>query len=157
MGVGPSTKETSLHHFRDPILEVLDGDTDIDLLGIIIAPTSDEYNKKILTGRRCAQWIEAMRADGVIVSSDGWGNSHVDFENLFRELGSRGIPAAGITFKGRQSDFVVSNKYMDTIVDINKSDEGIETEVVGENSTDKTDARKAVAMLKLKIRKKTRE
>ncbi|MEI3335230.1 MAG: proline reductase, partial [Dorea longicatena] len=23
MGIGPSTKETSLHHFRDPLLEVV--------------------------------------------------------------------------------------------------------------------------------------
>ena len=25
MGIGPSTKETSLHHFRDPLLEVVSG------------------------------------------------------------------------------------------------------------------------------------
>ena len=43
---------------------------------------------------------------------------------------------------------------MNTIVDINKSAEGIETEVVGENTTDELDARKAVALLKLKMRKR---
>lgn len=30
MGIGPSTKETSLHHFRDPLLEVVSEDTDLD-------------------------------------------------------------------------------------------------------------------------------
>ena len=35
MGIGPSTKETTLHHFRDPLLEVVSEDTDLDLLGIL--------------------------------------------------------------------------------------------------------------------------
>lgn len=41
---------------------------------------------------------------------------------------------------------------MDTIVDINKSESGTETEIVGENNVDKTDARKALAFLKLKMK-----
>ena len=49
--------------------------------------------------------------------------------------------------------FVVSNKYMDAIVDMNKSEEGIETEVVGENAVDALDAKKALAMLKIKMRR----
>ena len=46
----------------------------------------------------------------------------------------------------------MTNEYMDTIVDINKSTEGVETNVVGENNLDVLDARKAVALLKLKMR-----
>ncbi len=49
---------------------------------------------------------------------------------------------------------MVTNQYMDTIVDINKSKEGVETNVVGENNISKLDAKKALALLKLKIRKK---
>ena len=30
MGIGPSTKETSLHHFRDPLLDVVSSDEDLD-------------------------------------------------------------------------------------------------------------------------------
>ena len=41
MGIGPSTKETSLHHFRDPLLDVVSSDTDLDLMGIIIVGTPD--------------------------------------------------------------------------------------------------------------------
>ena len=44
MGIGPSTKETSLHHFRDPLLEVGAEDTDLDLLGLIIVGTPDDNN-----------------------------------------------------------------------------------------------------------------
>jgi D-proline reductase (dithiol) PrdE len=43
---------------------------------------------------------------------------------------------------------------MDTIVDMNKNPEGIETNIVGENAVDRIDARKATAMLKLKMRKR---
>lgn len=153
MGIGPSTKETSLHHFRDPLIDLLDNDTDIDFQGIILVGTPQDNHDKHLVGQRAAQWAEAMRADGVILSADGWGNSHVDYVNTMEELGVRGLPTVGITFQGTAGAFVVKNKYLDTIIDINKSEEGVETENVGENNLDLTDARKAIAMLKLKIRK----
>lgn len=153
MGIGPSTKETTLHHFRDPLIEVLGDDRDIDFLGVIIVGTPQDNVEKYRVGQRAAQWAEAMRVDGAILSSDGWGNSHVDFANTMEELGIRGIPTVGVTFNGIQGAFVVKNAYMDAIVNINKSKEGIETEVVGENNLSLLDAKKAVAMLKLKIRK----
>ncbi|MGB5822552.1 MAG: glycine/sarcosine/betaine reductase component B subunit [Proteocatella sp.] len=154
MGIGPSTKETSLHHFRDPLLDIVSNDTDIDLLGIILVGTPQDNREKERVGQRTAQWLEAMRVDGCIVSCDGWGNSHVDYANTLEEIGKRDIPLVGVTFNGVQAKFVVTNKYMDTIVDINKSKEGIETEVVGENTADELDAKKAIAFLKLKMRKR---
>lgn len=154
MGIGPSTKETSLHHFRDPLLDILDKDTDIDLLGVMLVGTPQDNADKHFVGCRAAQWAEAMRADGAIVSVDGWGNSHVDYANTFEEIGNRGIPVVGLSFIGIQAKFVVTNRYMDTIVDLNKSVQGIETEVVGENTANALDARKAVAMLKLKMKAK---
>ncbi len=153
MGIGPSTKETSLHMFRDPLVQVLGEDTDLDFTGIMVVGTPDDNKYKNLVGQRAAAWCEAMRLDGVIISADGWGNSHVDYANTFEEIGKRNIPAVGVTFNGTQAKFVVTNQYMDTIVDINKSVEGIETEVVGENNIDLIDARKAVAFLKLKMRR----
>ena len=153
MGIGPSTKETSLHHFRDPLLDVVSNDKDIDLLGIVVVGTPQDNEDKEFVGQRTAAWLEAMRADGVIISCDGWGNSHVDYANTMEEIGKRNIPEVGVNFNGTQAKFVVTNKYMDTIVDFNKSNEGIETEVVGENNTDELDAKKALAFLKLKMRK----
>lgn len=154
MGIGPSTKETSLHMFRDPLVEALGEDTDIDFAGILVVGTPQDNKYKDFVGQRAAQWLEAMRVDGVIISADGWGNSHVDYANTIEEIGKRDIPCVGVTFNGTQAKFVVTNKYMDTIVDINKSKEGIETEVVGENNVDSLDARKALAFLKLKMRQK---
>ncbi|WP_027632701.1 glycine/sarcosine/betaine reductase component B subunit [Clostridium hydrogeniformans] len=153
MGVGPSTKETTLHHFRDPLLDVVDKDDDVDLLGIVIVGTPQANEDKVFVGKRVGVLLESMRADGAIVSLDGWGNSHVDFANTIEEIGKRDIPVVGLSFIGTQGQFVVTNKYMDTIVDFNKSKEGIETEVIGENNVIIKDARKALAFLKLKMKK----
>lgn len=152
MGIGPSTKETTKHHFKDPLLDVISKDKDIDLLGVIIVGTPQSNKEKEFVGKRVATWIEGMRADGAIVSVDGWGNSHVDFANTIEEIGKRNIPVVGLSFIGIQAQFVVKNKYMDTIVDFNKSKEGIETEVVGENNVSVLDAKKSLAFLKLKMR-----
>jgi len=154
MGIGPSTKETTLHHFKDPLLKVVSSDKDIDLLGILVVGTPQANDEKYFVGRRAAATIEGMRADGVIFSLDGWGNSHVDYENTMRELGERDLTVVGLSFIGTQAQFVVKNKYMDTVVDINKSTEGVETEVVGENSLSILDAKKALAMLKLKMNRR---
>jgi D-proline reductase (dithiol) PrdE len=153
VGIGPSTKETTLHHFRDPLLDIVSNDKDIDLLGVMVVGTPQDNKEKYFVGQRAAAWAEAMRADGVIISVDGWGNSHVDYANTIEEIGKRGIPVVGLSFIGTQAKFVVTNKYMDTIVDFNKSKEGIETQVVGENTVDKLDAKKALAFLKLKMRR----
>jgi len=154
MGIGPSTKETSLHHFRDPLLDVVAKDSDIDLQGVLLVGTPQGNKEKLLVGTRAAAWVEAMRSDGVIISLDGWGNSHVDFANTVEQIGKRGIPVVGMSFIGTAATFVVKNEYMDTIVDFNKSEEGIETEVVGENTVNERDAKKALALLKLKMKKR---
>ncbi len=113
MGIGPSTKETSLHHFRDPLLEVVSADPEIDLMGVIIVGTPDADEEKHLVGTRAAVWAECMRADGAIVSSDGWGNSDVDYTNTVYQLGIRGIPVTGLNFSGTMAQFVVTNEYLD--------------------------------------------
>ncbi|MCR4955460.1 MAG: glycine/sarcosine/betaine reductase component B subunit [Lachnospiraceae bacterium] len=153
MGVGPSTKETTLHHFRDPLIKILGQDEEIDFQGIIVGGIPQDNVSKIRTGERIGAWVEAMRCDGVIVSADSWGNSDIDFANTVEQIGSRGIPVVGCSFCGTTGQFVVTNPYMDTIVDINKSEEGVETDVVGENCLTELDARKAAALLKLKMRK----
>lgn len=154
MGVGPSTKETTLHHFKDPILKILSEDRDIDLLGVVVVGTPQSNQEKYFVGKRAATLLKEIGTEGVIFSLDGWGNSHVDYENTMREIGVREIPVVGLSFVGVQAQFVVKNSYMDRIVDINKSELGIETEVVGENSLSELDAKKAIAFLKLKMRGK---
>ena len=157
MGIGPSTKETSLHHFRDPLLDVVSEDTDLDLMGVMLVGSPDGNEDKLLVGTRAAIAAECMRADGVIVSCDGWGNSHVDYTNTMEQIGIRGIPAAGITFNGTVAQFVVVNDYLDAIVDINKNPEGVESNIVGENNMVEKDCKIALYKLKAKMKKKELE
>ena len=152
MGIGPSTKETTLHHFRDPLVDELCDDTDIDFAGVIVAGIPQDNINKYFTGDRIGAWAEAMRVKGAIVSEDSWGNSNVDFAHAIEEIGKRDIAVVGISFVGVQGAFVVTKQYMNNIVDINKSAEGVETNVVGENNLVRSDAKKAKAILKLKMR-----
>ena len=152
MGIGPSTKETTLHHFRDPLVDELCDDTDIDFAGVIVAGIPQDNINKYFTGDRIGAWAEAMRVKGAIVSEDSWGNSNVDFAHAIEEIGKRDIAVVGISSVGVQGAFVVTNQYMNNIVDINKSAEGVETNVVGENNLVRSDAKKAKAILKLKMR-----
>ena len=154
MGIGPSTKETSLHHFRDPLLEVVSEDTDLDLLGLIIVGTPDDNKDKMLVGTRAAAMAECMRADGVIISSDGWGNSDVDYTNTCEQLGIRGIPVTGLNFSGTVAKFVVVNDYLDGIIDINKKCRWHRNRRCRRNNMVKVDCLKAKALLKLKMRHK---
>ncbi|QSX05959.1 proline reductase [Sedimentibacter sp. zth1] len=153
MGIGPSTKETTLHHFKDPLLDVVSKDSEVNLMGVIIVGTPQANEEKYFVGRRVASICQSMNLDGCIISVDGFGNSHVDFANTIEEIASKDISVVGMSFIGTQGSFVTTNEYMDTIVDLNKSIDGIETLRVGENSSVELDAKKAIAMLKLKIRR----
>lgn len=152
MGIGPSTKETTLHHFHDPLVRTVANDPDVDFQGVIIVGTPQDNYLKDLVGRRTAFWLEAMRTNGAIISADGWGNSDVDFINTMSEIGDKGISVVGLKFIGKQAGFVVENEYTKLVADINKSAEGKETEVVGENNLDENDSHKALGLLKLKMR-----
>lgn len=154
MGIGPSTKETTKHHFHDPLIKVISEDRDVNLLGIVVVGSPQSSAEKYYVGERAAVIVQSMNAEGCIITTDGFGNSHVDFAHTISEVGKRGIPVVGMSFIGKQGELVTTNKYTDAIVDTNTSAEGIETTVVGENSAREIDAKKALAILKLKIRRK---
>lgn len=153
MGIGPSSKETTLHHYREPLVELLRNESELDFKGIMLQGTPENELDKELIAFRTGVFLETMDIDGVIISIDSWGNSHVDFTTTIEEVAKRGILVVGMSFVGNQASFVVTNKYMDTIIDINKTSEGIETTVVGENNLSYEDAYKAVKLLNYKISK----
>ena len=157
MGVGPSAKETTIHHFRDPLLEVVSSDEDFDLLGVMLYGSSDKYAEKMLASKRAAVWAQGMRADGALIFCEGSGNNHVDFAHACEELGKRGVAVAGLTVLGKNGQFVVLNEHLDAIVDVCKSKGSVEPCVVGMNNMTFAECRKAAALLKLKMRKMDRE
>lgn len=153
MGLGPSIKMTTLHHYRCPVTSRLSKDEEIEFTGIIVDGVSELCDDKIYTAKRVGDLAQMLRADGALVAIDGWGNHHVDFVNVIEQLGLRGIPSVGLSYIGQQGRLVCTNSYVDCVVDFNKSSVGYESCVVGENNLTDYDAMKAVALLKNKLRK----
>ena len=153
MGLGPSIKMTTLHHYRSPLTEALAKEKDIEFTGIIVDGVSEVCDDKIYTAKRVGDMAQMLRADAAIVAIDAWGNHHVDFVNVIEQLGIRGIPSVGLSYIARQGRLVCTNQYVDCVIDFNKSESGYESCVVGENNLTDYDAMKAVALVKNKLRK----
>jgi len=152
MGVGPSTKETTLHHVNDPMIEVARRDKDIDLVGVAVVGSPQDNEEKFYVAKRLGMLAEALGVDGVIIYAEGFGNQHVDFAAHIEELGKRGIPVVGLTFAG--NGLVVENEYMEDIIDLDKAKEGMETEIVCQNTVEERDMIKALKILKEKMKRR---
>ncbi|WP_306819751.1 glycine/sarcosine/betaine reductase component B subunit [Metaclostridioides mangenotii] len=157
MGIGPSSKETTLHHFRDPLINKLYNDYDIDLMGVIVAGTPEVYDDKVFIAERIADIVNSFRVDGTIISIDSWGNSHIDFLTTIDRIRKKGCETVSLSFIGNQASFVLDIKDKGTIIDFNKNELGIETCVVGENTVGDLDALKAMEILKSKMKKRRNE
>lgn len=157
MGIGTSMKETTLHYYRDPILEVVSEDKEVNLRGIVIVGSPDSNANKCRSAERVGVTLESMKVDGAIFSCNGIGNNHVDYAKSIEETEKRGIPVVALSVVPA-SDFVVQNNYMDDILCFrNKKGEDLSElnpEVLAKNTVTKFAARKALVMLKLRMRKR---
>lgn len=154
MGLGPSTKMTTLHHYDCPITKGLLKEKDLDFCGVIVNGVSESYDDKVFTAKRSADIANAMRVDGAIVEIDGWGNHHIDFVSVIEELGKKGIPSVGVSYFGLQGRLVCTNQYVETLVDFNKNTSGYESCIVGDNNINEYDVYKAIGLLKHKLKNK---
>lgn len=146
--IGPASKEMSRHYWREPlVLEALH-DHDVDLVGVIFVGSPQINGEKFYVSRRLGQTVEMLGVDGAFVTTEGFGNNHVDFASHHEQIGKRGIPVVGMSFCAVQGALVVGNKYMVTMVDNNKSEQGIENEVLANNTLCREDALRALEMLK---------
>ncbi len=155
MATSPGTKETTLHHFRDPLAALLRADPEVDFSGVIVSGTSDSYDSKIFVGNRTAAMLDAMRPDGFLISLGAFGNPHIDFAAVVEAAGDLGIPAVGLSFMGSIGRFIVETPHMLGHIDLNKNAEGVETCIMGESTIVDLDAAKALAILKNRIRKRS--
>lgn len=146
--VGPSTKETTLHYFHDPVLIQLADDPQIDLAGVLVVGSPPIESDKHRVARRLGAVVHSMNVDGAIVATEGYGNNHIDFADHLSEIVKYGVPCVGVTWSAHQGSLVVGNEYMVALVEVNKSATGRETKVLAENTASAADAKRAVAMLK---------
>lgn len=149
--IGPATKEMTRHYFREPLVKELARDEELDLTGVIFIGSPQVNDEKLFVTERLGALVETMNLDGAIVTTEGFGNNHIDFAGNIAAIGSRGIPAVGVTFSAFQGQLVVGNKYMDAMIELNKDPEGFENEVLGCSSICEEDAKRAVLMLKNKM------
>lgn len=146
--IGPASKETSRHYWREPLVLECLNDEEIDLAGVVFVGSPQINSEKFYVSKRVGMTVEAMDADGAFVTTEGFGNNHIDFASHIEQIGMRGISVVGMSFCAVQGALVVGNKYMTHMVDNNKSEAGIENEVLSCNTLCKEDAVRALAMLK---------
>ena len=149
--IGPASKENSRHYFREPLVIKAMEDEEIDLVGVIFVGSPQANSEKFYVSKRLGMMIEAMELDGAIVTTEGFGNNHIDFASHIEEIGKRGVSVVGMTYSAIQGALVVGNKYMDAMVDHNKSMQGIENEILSNNTLCEEDAIRGLAMLKAKM------
>ena len=146
--IGPASKEMSRHYWREPlVLEALH-DEEVDLCGVIFVGSPQINAEKFYVSRRVGHTVEMLDADGAFVTTEGFGNNHIDFASHIEQIGMRGVPTVGMSYCAVQGALVVGNKYMQYMVDNNKSEAGIENEILGNNTLCPEDAVRALAMLK---------
>lgn len=146
--IGPASKEMSRHYWREPLVIRAMEDEEIDLVGVVFVGSPQVNAEKFYVSKRLGMLVEAMEVDGAVVTTEGFGNNHIDFASHIEQIGMRGIPVVGVSFSAVQGALVVGNKYMTHMVDNNKSKQGIENEILSNNTLAPEDAVRIMAMLK---------
>jgi D-proline reductase (dithiol) PrdA len=146
--IGPASKECSRHYWREPLVIEAMNDEDVDLCGVIFVGSPQINSEKFYVSERLGMIVEALDVQGAVVTTEGFGNNHIDFASHIEQIGMRDVEVVGMSFCGVQGALVVGNKYMKHMVDNNKSEEGIENEVLACNTLCKEDAIRALEMLK---------
>jgi D-proline reductase (dithiol) PrdA len=149
--VGPASKETSRHYWREPLVLEMTQDAEVDFCAVVFVGSPQAYTDKVYVSKLLGMMIEALEVDGVIVTTEGFGNNHVDFASHLEQIGHRGIPVVGMTYAAVQGQLVVGNASMDALIDLNKSPQGLENEILAYNTLCPEDAIRALAMLKAKM------
>lgn len=149
--IGPASKENTRHYFREPLVNLVAEDEEVNLVGVVFVGSPQVNEEKFYVSERLGALIEAMGVDGAIVTTEGFGNNHIDFASHIEQIGKRGIPVVGVTYAAYQGQLIVGNKYMDAMVELNKDPNGMESEILGDNTLTREDAERALAMLKAKM------
>ena len=149
--IGPATKEMTRHYIREPLVEGLAADTELDLIGVVFVGSPQVNDEKMWVSERLGSLLESLDIDGCIITTEGFGNNHIDFIQHIGQAGKRGIPVVGVSFCAYQGQLVVGNKYANAMVEENMDAGGFENNVCGCSCVTKEVAVRAIAMLKNKM------
>ncbi len=146
--ISPSTKETTLHAYRDPLLLRLADDPAIELVGVAVVGSPATEVDKRLAAERLGALVSTLAPDGAIVATEGFGNNHIDWAHAIAECVRYGTPTVGVTWAAHQGRLVVGDEHLVALVEVNHAADGRESLVLGENTCRPADAERAVAMLR---------
>lgn len=146
--IGPATKEMTRHYIREPLVEGLAADTELDLVGVVFVGSPQVNDEKIWVSERLGSLLESLDIDGCIITTEGFGNNHIDFIQHIGQAGKRGIPVVGVSFCAYQGQLVVGNEYATAMVEENMDMGGFENNVAGCSCVTREVAARAIQMLK---------
>lgn len=149
--IGPATKEMTRHYIREPLVEGLAADTELDLIGVVFVGSPQVNDEKLWVSERLGSLLEGLDIDGCIITTEGFGNNHIDFIQHIGQAGKRGIPVVGVSFCAYQGQLVVGNEYATAMVEENMDKGGFENDVAGTSCVTKEVAARAIQMLKNKM------
>ncbi|RYL88498.1 D-proline reductase (dithiol) proprotein PrdA [Sporolactobacillus sp. THM7-4] len=149
--IGPATKEVTRHYFREPLVNLMAEDDEINLVGVVFIGSPQVNDEKAYVSARLGQLAEALDVEGAIVTTEGFGNNHIDFAENIEQIGRRGIKVVGASYCAYQGQLVVGNKYMDAMIELNKDKDGFENEILADSTLCPSDAKRALLMLKTKM------
>ena len=149
--IGPATKEMTRHYIREPLVEGLAADQELDLIGVVCVGSPQVNDEKMWVSERLGSLLEALDIDGCIITTEGFGNNHIDFIQHIGQAGKRGIPVVGVSFCAYQGQLVVGNEYASAMVEENMDKGGFENNVAGCSCVTKEVATRAIQMLKNKM------
>lgn len=149
--IGPATKEMTRHYIREPLVEGLAKDDELDLIGVVFVGSPQVNDEKLWVSDRLGSLLESLDIDGCIITTEGFGNNHIDFIQHIGQAGKRGIPVVGVSFCAYQGQLVVGNPYADAMVEENMDHGGFENDVAGCSCVTKEVAARAIQMLKNKM------
>lgn len=146
--IGPATKEMTRHYLREPLVEGLAADEELDLIGVVCVGSPQVNDEKLWVSERLGSMLEALDIDGCIITTEGFGNNHIDFIQHIGQAGKRGIPVVGVSFCAYQGQLVVGNEYATAMVEENMDKGGFENDIAGCSCVTKEVAARAIQMLK---------
>lgn len=146
--IGPATKEMTRHYIREPLVEGLAADDELDLVGVICIGSPQVNDEKLWVSERLGSLLESMDLDGCIITTEGFGNNHIDFIQHIGQAGKRNIPVVGVSFCAYQGQLVVGNEYATAMVEENMDKGGFENDIAGCSCVTPEVAARAIQMLK---------
>src|SRR5665648_943848 len=95
-------------YWREPLVIAAMNDPEVDFCGVIFVGSPQVNSEKFYVSKRLGMTVETMDVEGAIVTTEGFGNNHIDFASHIEQIGMRGIGVVGMSFCGVQGALAVS-------------------------------------------------